>query len=306
METEKKEYKKVNWSFLVFLGFDLALMIYLVVGLSDISMLDNIMIETLLAESMILIPPLIFLMTRKYEEGYLARLGFRKMKLSTFGLVFLYGIVIIPIGTLANSISMLWVDNTVLETSGTMLDAPWYITFISSAIIPPLVEEFSFRGYMYNGYRRDGAGISAVIMSALAFAMMHLNFNQAAYAFIIGIAFAFVVEASGSVWSSILCHFMFNAESVVIMLIGNWIDPSMYDDISVDRAELLESIPSYLIAAGVALVFAVALIYFIAKNQGRLDVIKRLAGPEREKKNIISAPIVVAFIFCLLFMIITV
>ena len=77
---------------------------------------------------------------------------------------------------------------------------------------------------MYCGYRRDGSRVAAVIMSALAFALMHLNFNQAAYAFIIGVAFAFIVEATGSLWSSIMCHMMFNAESVIVMLVGNYLE----------------------------------------------------------------------------------
>lgn len=298
------EYKRVNWSFLAFLGLEIFLMIFLVIWGSELFDLNDVMVSTILAESTILLPALIMLLTGKYEEGICERIGLKAMKPATIGLVFLFGIVMMPIGTLANAISMLWVDNTVLEASGNMLDAPWYMTFISSAVIAPLVEEFTFRGFMFKGYRRDGAGIAAMVVSALAFALMHLNFNQAAYAFVLGFGFAFVVEASGSLWASIMCHFMFNAETVILMFVSEWIDPGVYDDISVDKAELLGSIPGYVVAAGMALIFAVALIYAIAKKQDRLDIIKGLGAPDRKKKNIISAPLVVAFAFCLIYMVV--
>ena len=303
MENTNIEYKKVNWSFFAFLGFELALMIFLVFWGRKYINLDDIMISTVLAESTILIPPLIILLCNRYEEGFLNRVGFKSMKLSTWGLVLLYGIAIMPLGTLANAISMLFVDNTVLEVSGTMLEAPWYMTFISTAIMAPLIEEFAFRGFMFRGYRRDKSRLSAVIISALSFAFMHLNFNQAAYAFVLGVAFALVVEATDSIWSSIFCHFLFNAETVVVMVISEYISPGLYDDISVDRNELLYSIPGYITGAGVALVFAVAILFAIAKNQGRTEQIKELFQKPEKKSKIISVPLVLAYVFCLMYMV---
>ena len=113
------EYKKINWAFLAFLGLELVLMISLVLWGSNID-LDNVMISILLAESTIVIPPVIVLAFGKYSEGICNRLAIKKMRPLTFVAVFIYGILIMPIGTLANAISMLWVDNEVLESSGAM------------------------------------------------------------------------------------------------------------------------------------------------------------------------------------------
>lgn len=299
------EYKKINWAFLAFLGLELVLMISLVLWGSNID-LDNVMISILLAESTIVIPPVIVLVFGKYSEGICNRLAIKKMRPLTFVAVFIYGILIMPIGTLANAISMLWVDNEVLESSGAMLDAPWYLTLLSSAIIAPVLEEFVFRGFMYCGYRRDGSRVAAVIMSALAFALMHLNFNQAAYAFIIGVAFAFIVEATGSLWSSIMCHMMFNAESVIVMLVGNYLEPGLYDDVTVDRASIIDSLPGYIIAAVVATVLAILVLAWAAKLQGRLENMRLLFESRSEGENkpkIITGPIVISFIMCLGYMI---
>ena len=56
-----------------------------------------------------------------------------------------------------------------------------------------------------------------VLLSSLLFGLMHMNFNQAPYAFALGVAMAVLVEATGSLWSSVLMHVIFNAQSVLLM-----------------------------------------------------------------------------------------
>ena len=54
-------------------------------------------------------------------------------------------------------------------------------------------------------------------MSGLVFGLFHLNINQFCYAFVIGVVFAFLVEATGSIWSSVLAHFAINTYSITII-----------------------------------------------------------------------------------------
>ena len=54
-------------------------------------------------------------------------------------------------------------------------------------------------------------------MSGLVFGLFHLNINQFCYAFVIGVVFAFLVEATGSIWSSVLAHFAINTYSIKII-----------------------------------------------------------------------------------------
>ena len=42
---------------------------------------------------------------------------------------------------------------------------------------------------------------------------MHLNFNQFSYGFVLGVIFAAVVEASGSIYASMAIHFLINFQS---------------------------------------------------------------------------------------------
>ena len=53
----------------------------------------------------------------------------------------------------------------------------------------------------------------AALMSGLIFGLMHLNFNQFSYGFVLGVIFAAVVEASGSIYASMAIHFLINFQS---------------------------------------------------------------------------------------------
>lgn len=300
--------KKVNYSFLGYVVLEYLVIILLMTVLYFVD-LENLFINTFLSEGLIAMPFVIGLLVSKNERPVCERLGIKKMKWTTLGAVILYGIVISPIGTFANALSMVFVDNEMLKSSSYILDANFVGAMLCSAIIAPLVEETAFRGYMYNGYRKDGARISAVLLSAIAFAFMHMNFNQAAYAFVVGIAFAFVVEATGSIWSSIICHLMFNGESIITMFLGELIAPGMYDDISVDKNEILSLIPPYAVAAVVATVIAAFIIKWIAKNENRQDMLGELFSKnvgEYKKAKIVTWPIVVALLFCFAFMVMNV
>jgi membrane protease YdiL (CAAX protease family) len=79
--------------------------------------------------------------------------------------------------------------------------------------LPGLVEEIICRGVMLGAHslRSLRAG---VIISAVVFGVLHMNFNQIAYALFLGLLFALVVEATGSLLSVMLAHALFNAVSV--------------------------------------------------------------------------------------------
>ena len=299
------EYRRVNWGFFVFLILEIILILLFVFEVINVD-LEDTMISTLVAESTIFLAPVIMLSFKRDDISLKDRLGIKGMKLSTTVMVVLYGIFIMPIGTLANAISLLWVDNTVLETTDSMLSQNWVTVLIATAVVAPLIEEFCFRGFMYNGYRQDKIRFSAVVVSALAFAFMHMNVNQAAYAFIVGIAFALIYEATGSLWASVICHGLFNAESVIFMYLEEYFYPGTYDDLTINRDEILSYLPFYALLAVGGLIFAILFLYLAAKFQNRIKNVRGLFEPygQGEKKpKIFSAPLVVTLILLFCYMI---
>jgi membrane protease YdiL (CAAX protease family) len=86
--------------------------------------------------------------------------------------------------------------------------------FLSYAIVPAIVEEFALRGVVMQPLRKYGDWF-AILMSSLVFALMHGNMVQVPFAFIAGIAMGFAVIKTGTLWTSIIIHFLTNASSLL-------------------------------------------------------------------------------------------
>ena len=87
------------------------------------------------------------------------------------------------------------------------------LTFISTAIVPALVEEFACRGLMLGSLKKYGEGFS-ILASSILFGIMHGNFEQMPFAFLVGLILGFVAVKSGSLQIAILIHSANNFVSV--------------------------------------------------------------------------------------------
>lgn len=90
------------------------------------------------------------------------------------------------------------------------------LTLISTAIIPPLVEEFACRGLILGALRKFGDGF-AIIVSSIIFGLLHGNFQQIPFAFLVGLVLAYITVKSGSLWIAIAIHAFNNLISVVFV-----------------------------------------------------------------------------------------
>ena len=95
------------------------------------------------------------------------------------------------------------------ETVGLML-----LTVVHTAILPALLEELTFRGFLMQPLRKYGDWF-AILTSALIFGLVHGNMTQAPFAILAGVALGYVNVVSGSMWTSILLHFLNNLISVL-------------------------------------------------------------------------------------------
>ena len=233
-------------------------------------------------------------------------LGFRKIKISTILLSVVYTLLCMPLVTVVNAISMLFVDNTVVAISSEILALPFPISLLIIAMIGPFSEEFVFRGIMYNSYRKDGNALGAVLLSALVFGFMHMNLNQAGYAFVIGIALAVLMIATGSIWAPIVMHFIINAQSVCMMYIAEYFMPGSLaaESAAMTKQELLMTIGIYSVIAAVTTVLAVCLLIFIADREGRKEELRKLLAKKENGKKRVTPALVVALVIAFIYMII--
>lgn len=290
--------KKANRLFLAITVFHFVV-VYAMMYLPEAGM--NIAVNLVCSELILLLPALLFLVTSGGRRN--DTLGFHRMRPATWGMVILFTFLTMPLTTLVNAISMLFVDNVVMEISGDVVDMPFFLMFFLMAVYGPFCEEITFRGLMFNGYKKRGSLFGAVLLSALTFGLMHMNFNQIPYAFVIGILLALLVEATGSIWASLLYHFIFNAQSVCLLyLSSNLLPQEMAGSEAVldNRDAMLYIIGSYAIAAAFATTLAVAVLVWIARHEGREDRLRCIWQKRREKKErMVTLPLLVAVAACI-------
>lgn len=107
----------------------------------------------------------------------------------------------------------------------------FWINFLMVSIFAPLFEEWLCRGMVLRGMLGNGVKPwIAIILSALFFAIIHLNPWQAIPAFMIGCLFGYVYYKTGSLRLTMLMHFTNNSFALllgrfdVLKDADNWLD----------------------------------------------------------------------------------
>lgn len=88
------------------------------------------------------------------------------------------------------------------------------LCLFATVIVPALVEEFAFRGLVLGSLRKYGDGF-AVLVSSILFGLMHGNFEQIPFAFLVGLALGFIVVKTNSLLIASAVHATNNFVSVV-------------------------------------------------------------------------------------------
>ena len=98
---------------------------------------------------------------------------------------------------------------------------------INSALVPALIEEFTFRGAILGIFRRYG-DLGAILISTVMFSLAHGNFVQIPYTFMFGLGLGLTRMLTNSIWPCIVAHFINNAFVAVIDII-----PDNYNLVSI-------------------------------------------------------------------------
>ncbi len=91
-----------------------------------------------------------------------------------------------------------------------------FIAVLSTAVLPAILEEIVVRGIIMQPLRRFGDKF-AIVASALIFGIMHGNMVQIPYTLVAGLFWGYLAVATGSLWPSIILHFVNNFYSVVLL-----------------------------------------------------------------------------------------
>ena len=306
--------KRIGVSFLLQMVFYYLLVIGLTVFMavsstgSEIGIVENLIVSQLV--NVVPVMLVILIGRRKYREEKIFRdiLGFRRIKISTALMTVLYTFLLMPLTTLANAISMIFVDNTVAELEGDILNVPFLIMFFVMAIFGPFCGELVFRGAFFRGFRRSGNIFGAILLSGLLFALMHMNFNQAAYALLLGIMMALLAEAAGSTVAPFIMHLVFNGQSVCLFYLEDKLFPELIEEgmesYEMGSEELVMVIAVYLLLAVVCTSIAFCVVTWIAGNEGKQNFLRTIwASRKNRGENLWSICLIIGIVLSLAFMI---
>lgn len=158
----------------------------------------------IVADILIMIPMLFYAYRKKIKL-------YRKMKMVN-------ALQIISLGLVLNFIVSFIVESLPAtsqydQLTSLVLTDNVFITFLTSAILAPVIEELIFRFGICGIYKDERE--KAILVSAFMFGLAHFNLIQSTYAFILGIVLAYVYTKSQNLLTSTLMHITINGSSIL-------------------------------------------------------------------------------------------
>lgn len=164
---------------------------------------------------LVMIPVASFLFVRR-RLG-LDNIRHTKIRFSDVLIIFLFYLTALPVGTFLNLLSQLFTTNVAVSDIGMLItEVPFIPAMILTALVPAIQEELMCRGIIFETFRKADP-LAAILISSLFFGMLHGNLNQMIYATYLGFVMALVLEATGSIFGSMVFHFLVNASSTVFI-----------------------------------------------------------------------------------------
>lgn len=235
----------------------------------------------------------------------------RRVPLKTVVFSFLIILCSYPIVALLNLISMFFVENAVAETAAGLYNHGFATSMLVMAVCPAIGEEFLMRGVVYRSYKKKSP-VLALILSAVIFGLLHMNFNQMPYAIYLGLIMVLMMEASDSIVTPMLMHFFMNG----ISTLSGFFSQDTLEDMSgaaYNAESVLGSVPEMeiaLVSIGIMAVIMIPLVILIIKATFRVNgrkltdafrkeepVYNRYALPEvDDTENILDVWLVIAIL----------
>lgn len=181
-----------------------------------------------------------------------------------------------------------------MDTGSTsLLEHITYILAVSA--VPAVTEELVYRGCVMGRLRKYGDGF-ALITSALLFGMMHGNFTQVPFAFVVGLATGWAVIYTGSIFPAMLIHGLNNFAAVIADIAYENFTIAGIDTIYVDFV--------YMALYVTVFILALVAVYKFAKNDksfaGLTPYEGELTFKERIRTFFTTVPVIIFLVMTLL------
>lgn len=297
---EQKKINRASWFFMALVVVYILVVILLrVTGVGNsITMVQNV----ILSQSMIFVPTIVHIILTRCSIRETLRL-----RLTHWAMILLVPVFVIalePLMTLINALSLMWVESGTEQISTDLLaNHPLWVSLLLAAVTPAVVEELAYRGVVLGTFRHSNR-LWAIITSGFLFGVMHMNFNQMAYAIVLGIMFGLLAEATGSIFSTMYAHFCFNGISVLLGYVAWHVGPlrdAMEQSLEQgsSTADLRQTVSMLVSPAVIGLLIAIAILYSLSVLNGRKEEFTGLFRKQARTTRIISAPLVITVCVCI-------
>ncbi len=204
-----RKVSTANIIFLIVIALQTLVSIFMAIFDVDFSTITAM----LLSQAILIVPFVVYVIATRQNPLQLIR--FKKVNWWSVLLAICIGIASYPVMVCLNMVSMLFVDNVMVDTMAELMPMGFAANMALLALTPAIVEETLFRGVIYNTYsnRKPLAGI---FLSAFLFGIMHMNFNQMPYTMFLGIILALTLEACDSIIGPMIVHFTINGGSTIL------------------------------------------------------------------------------------------
>lgn len=313
-EKAKKEMKKAGAFFFVLLILEIPLSFFVYYVQSLFPEEKSVLISIFVTQGYLLIGAFFYLFVTK--KKFAADLHLKSYKLSSFFLSLVLLLVASPMAIWLNILSQFFVKNETGEAIYSIsTQVPMWMGILIIGCLPGFVEETIYRGIMFRAFRERSI-LTGIVVSALSFGFMHMNFNQMLYAIYLGFIFGLLVEATGSIGSTMILHMLFNAINTAQLYIlpkllelckqylpgyGN-MDMEALMSQQPTKTQLLGTFVAWTPFAFGGLVLVVLLLHAIANINDRDIRLKHLAGDAglRSMVKPVTGCLVLGWIFCLI------
>ncbi len=256
----------------------------------------SIVASLILSQGALIVPALIFISAGRLE--FREWVPFKKIRWSTFWLTILFTLCISPFAVWINLLSQLFTTNIIAELADELLSEPPAILILIIGILGPFCEEFAFRGVIYHGLRRAGLVLASIFAAGLFFGLMHMNLNQFCYAFVLGVAFGFLTEATASIIPSLIVHLCINTFNVGLEFLADYAYSAFGGDSSglssaisetnITKNEIFYIAGLYMVPALIGLVLSIVVFIAICRREGSLSRIQSLFKPRESRVTVLS------------------
>lgn len=135
-------------------------------------------------------------------------------------IVIVYGMIVLAAQELiGQDLSRLAEGNPLPDTEA-MTDLVWFVLGLSVVVAAPIGEELFFRGLIFRAIEARWGLIAGMLISGLLFSLVHFEISVVIPFWGIGMLFAYAYYRTGSLWTPVIAHAIFNGVSFIATISG--------------------------------------------------------------------------------------